>query len=653
MDTQFLSYFETELRHLREVCAEFASEFGTVAGGLDLSNDPRHLSRDPHVNMLLQGSAFLAARVHYKLDSEFPRFTQSLLEIVFPHFLCPVPSMAIAAFTPQYDDSSLATGFTIPKHTLLRGHLAKNERTACTFRTAHDLELWPVSLTDANYFTARELEQLNLPKEVTGRAALRLRFESTAGLSFNELVAEAPQGEKRMDRIVVHVRDDGKGPERGPGRIASTILQQVFSKTVAVVAQAGKGPDRNLEILPLSSVKRIGFEQAESLIPFDERSFNGFRLLREYFALPDRFLFFALTQLSDTLRRCKETMLDLVLVFSEEEALLEGIDPGTKDEPAIGLGRFCLYAVPCVNLFEREFDRVALSTRSHEYRVEPDKTLPNDYEVYSLTRVTGYGSQPDHRREFRPFFASFDQDSRSSGFFVSYREPRILSQRQKQFGQIPEYLGSETIISLVDPEEPPLGKDLRQLGFRGLCTNRSLPVTMARGLAETDFFPLEISGPFTKEIRCLTGPTKPIPAQRLDGTMWDLVNHLSLGYVSLGELGETKAAAALRVALGMYVDESRRQLRRQIQGLLSLRVSPTVRRVDSSGPITFARGVKLELEFDEEAFPGSSFFVLGMVLEEFFSRYVSINSFAETVISSHQKGIVVSWPPRAGTKQFI
>ena len=651
MDAKFLSYFETELQHLREVCAEFAGEYGEAAAGLDLSNDPRHLSRDPYVNMLLQGSAFLAARVHHKLDAEFPKFTQSLLEVVYPHFLCPTPAMAVASFKPQYDNPALAGGFSVKRYSLLRGHLAKGDRTACTFRTAYDLDLWPVQLKEAAYVNARNLEQLQLPAAVIGRAALRLRFESTAGLAFNQIGVEPAA--KRLDRLVFHVRDDGRGSERGPGRIASAILQQVFARTVAVVAKFTQDNQTMFEVLPLSCVRRVGFEPGESLLPFDERSFNGFRLFREYFAFPDRFLFFALSGLSDLLRKCQTNTLDIVLVFSEQEAKLEGIETGTRDQPVIGPDRFCLYTVPCVNLFEREFDRVAVSTMSHQYPVEPDRTSPNDYEVYSLTHVTGYGSLPEERREFRPFFSSFDQDAKGSGFFVAYREPREATNAQKQFGQVGDYFGSETIVSLADPDNPPLANELRQIGFRGLCTNRNLPVMMARGLAETDFFPLEISGPFTKEIRCLSGPTRPVGARRLDASMWDLIHHLSFGYLSLGELDETKAAAALRVALGMYVDESRRSQHRQIQGLLSLQVSPVVRRLEMSGPIAFARGVRIIVEFDDDAFPGSDVFLLGMVLDEFFSHYVSINSFSETVIASRQRGQIVNWPPRAGARQFI
>lgn len=654
MNDKFLSHFETELRHLREVCAEFAANNRKVASELDISDDPRHLSRDPYVNMLLQGTAFMAARVHHKLDSEFPKFTQSLLEVVCPQFLCPTPSMAIVKFLPEASNPALSKGFSIPRHTLLRGQLIKGERSACLFRTAHEVDLWPVALGEVAYFTSRNLEELGLPHEAVGKAALRIRLEANGGLQFSQIGGVPSDGGKLFDRLVLHVRDDGNGPERGPGRIASAIMRQIFARTSSMVMQWGKGTDREHRVLPRTSVKRVGFDHDEALLPIDERSFSGFRLIREYFALPDRFMFFAISNLAAFLRDCNATSVDLVLLFSEEEPWLEGNEVGSRDQKVIDRDRFCLYSTPCVNLFEREFDRVALTDRVNEYAVVPDKSLQNEFEVYSLSRVTGYGIRPEERREFMPFYSSYDHRStQSSGYFVTYREPRTPTEREKRFGEMPDYLGSEMNLSLVDPISPPWNDQLKQLGFRGLCTNRGLPSKMPRGLADTDFTPVDLSGPFSSEIRCLTGPTQPSGPTYSGTAMWDLIQHLSLNYLSMGDRSGPKAAAALRAALGMYVDERKRPLKRQIEGLLSLAVRPIVRLISSSGPMTFARGVEVRLDVDEDAFSGSSVFVLGMVLDEFFGRYVSMNSFVETVISSGEDNEIVRWAPRAGIQQLI
>src|SRR5881394_334087 len=180
MDERLLGYYNNELHHLREMAGEFAREFPKVAGRLALDKDAKEICPDPYVERLLEGFAFLAARVHLKLDAEFPRFTQSLLETVYPHFLSPIPSMAVVRFEPEESDAALAPGVVMPRGSLLRSVPGKGEKTSCVFQTAHPVRLLPVRVLEARYFT-RDLAQLNLPPQVAAKAAIRLRLQITAG----------------------------------------------------------------------------------------------------------------------------------------------------------------------------------------------------------------------------------------------------------------------------------------------------------------------------------------------------------------------------------------------------------------------------------------------------------------------------------------
>lgn len=446
------------------------------------------------------------------------------------------------------------------------------------------------------------------------------------------------------------MRDDGKGPERGPGRIASAILEQVLSKTCAVVAQHGSAHPRQSKTLSSTVVQRVGFLPQESLLPDESRSFSGFRLLREYFALPDRFFFFALGGLRQVFKTCPEDTLDLILVFSEENTHLEAGEMGSSNQSIAGVDRFCLNVTPVVNLFEREFDRATVSPGSHQYEVMPDRGAASDYEVYSVSKVTGYGTEPGDRREYLPLFAASSSDESLGPGYLLYRTPRRSSTEQSQSGRVSDYAGTETFISLGEPGHSPLDSPVRELGFRGLCTNGGLPQFMPRSIGGTDFIPVDLSGPFEPEIRCLTGPTVPADARLGDASLWELIRHLTINYLSLGEGGERKAAAALQAALEMYFDSRRSALKRQVDGLQCLSVSPVVSRIPIPGPIVFGRGVEVSLEFDDEAFSGSSVFLLGLVLSEFFNRYVSINSFAQTVIRTRQRGTVTRWKANIGTR---
>src|SRR5688572_18807568 len=131
MDPRLLQYYNLELQHLREMGAEFAEQFPKIAARLGMNGLE---VTDPYVERLLEGVGFLAARVHLKLDAEFPRFTQALLETVYPHYLAPTPSMLVAQCSPDPNDPNLATGFTVPRGSTMQGVMAGDDATACEFR---------------------------------------------------------------------------------------------------------------------------------------------------------------------------------------------------------------------------------------------------------------------------------------------------------------------------------------------------------------------------------------------------------------------------------------------------------------------------------------------------------------------------------------
>jgi type VI secretion system protein ImpG len=662
MTGDFLEIYETELRHLREVCGEFAARHSGAAERLDLSSDPGRLSRDPSVKLLLEGVAHLAARVHFKLEAEFPRFTQSLLEVVFPQYLCPTPSMVMAGFEPDYQDDTLAGGFVIRRESLLSTAPMGDRRTSCKFRTAHEVVLWPVRLEAAAYHTARSLGKLSLPPGVRAKAAFSFRLRSTAGLKFNQLGGKAEEGRRPFDRLVFHIRDDGQGFVRGPGRVASLIHETLFARGTQVILQFGEGAARQNRVLPARNLQQVGFRDDEALLPVDHRTFQGFRLLREYFAFPDRFLFFALAGIGEALSECHSDLLDAIIVLKEEDPRLEDSDAGDRDQRAVHRDRFVMYTTPAVNLFPKPLDRVTLSDRFSEYRLVADKAAPLDFEVFALDRVVGIGSRPDQRQEFRPFYRVRDTDQQVAGFYVVYREPRALTEREKRFGQAPGYLGCDTYLSLVDPAAAPFRAELKELELSSLCTNRHLATRMAKDGEGADLFPIDFSGPFKAGIRCLSGPTEPVASPCYGEVAWRLISHLSLNFLSLIDATQEDGATVLRDALSLYFDPRRRELKRQVEGLRWIRARPVMRRLrwDTAahsrapeGVAALARGLELSIEFDEDAFTESGFFLLGTVLEHFFARYVSLNSFTELRLIGSRRGEIIHWPPRVGRKHWV
>lgn len=636
MDERLVELYNVELRHLRETAAEFARDYPKIAGRLALDRDAKEACPDPYVERLLEGFAFLAARVHLKLDAEFPRFTQGLLETIYPDYLCPLPSMAIVKFEPEEQEGALAAGVVIKRGTMLRSQLGRGDRTACTFTTSQDVRLLPLAVAEARYFI-RDLAELNLPRDLGARAAFRLRLRKTVPNPFRDI---------RADPLMVHIR--------GADELPAQIYEQIFAHKLRLVIQSGVAGKQITTVLPADCIRRVGFSPDQALLPPTPHGFEGYRLVREYFAFPQRFLFFELTGFQEALARVSGDVVDLIIALEEVDTRLEG---------RVDKGCFDLFCVPAINLFEKLLDRVMISNQVSEFHVVPDRNRPLDFEIYQVVSMSGFGETPDQERRFLPFYRARDTDLEGNAFYTAQRVPRLFSDRERLSGRRSSYAGTDLFISIVDGDMAPCRTDLRQLGIRALCTNRHLPIQMLKGVGRSDFS-MEISAPVSA-IRIIQGPTTPLPSLVLAGQdpeqpqmtsgrfAWRLISHLSLNYLSLVDIGSESGAEGLREILKLYAPPNDRQTIKQIDGIRSIGYQPIVRRVEMPGPITFARGLEITLVFDEAAFEGQGVFVLGAVLEQFFARYVSLNSFTETVITTQQRKEIMRWPPQMGRRQIL
>jgi type VI secretion system protein ImpG len=276
-----------------------------------------------------------------------------------------------------------------------------------------------------------------------------------------------------------------------------------------------------------------------------------------------------------------------------------------------------------------------------------------DFEVHSVSNVEGFGDRQEPEQRFQPFYGGDERTwhSGNAAFYTVRREPRLLSSRQKLHGARSSYVGNEMFISLVDAADAPYSTQLRQIGMQLLCTNRDLPLQMPVGKSHTDFT-LDVGAP-VESIRCVAGPTKPRASVAVGETAWRLLSHLQLNYVSLLGDGHEDGAAALREMLTLYCDEFDSSARRQVEGIKAVSSQPIVRRIPVPGPITFGRGLEITLTCDDGAFEGTGAFLLGSVMQHFFARYVSVNSFTETVLRTLERNEVARWPARLGKRQIL
>jgi type VI secretion system protein ImpG len=627
MEPRLLRLYNQELQHLREMGAEFAREFPKVAARLGMDGTE---VADPYVERLLEGAAFLAARVQLKLDAEFPRFTQRLLEIVYPSYLAPTPSMAVVQLQPQLTEGNLARGFKVPRGAAMRSQLARGQDTTCEFRSAQEVTLWPLEVLAAEYFLhAPDLPIAQLPFARGVRGGLRVRLRVTAGLKAHEL---------EIDRLRFFLG--------GTDEIGFRLYELCAGCCAGALVIPPPRPAPWWQALGAHEISAAGFADDEALLPVPASGFAGHRLLAEYFAFPQRFLFIDIGGLRPAMQRHDGDEIEIVLLFSRADDALVG---------RVEAANVVLHCTPAINLFPKRLDRIHLTDGVHEYHAVADRARPMDYEIHDVTSVTGFGAGADSEQTFLPLYGlRRDDDPERTAYFTVRRELRLMSARQRRQGARSSYLGSEAFVAIVDPAEAPFSSDLRQLSLTAQCTNRDLPVLVAFGWGSTDFV-LDAAAPLAA-IRLIKGPSRPLSPLADGALTWRIISQLSLNYLALIE-GRTErgddAATVLREMLSLYARSGDASALRQIEGLRHILARPVVRRLPLAGPIAFGRGVQVEVEVDELAFEGASAYLFGAVLGRFLARHVSLNSFVELALRSPQRGEIARWRPQCGTRPTL
>lgn len=613
VDPRLLRHYNDELIYLRRRAAEFAAEHPQVAGrlGIDAPTDP-----DPHVERLLEGVAFLAARVQLKLDDRFPAFSQHLLDALYPHYLAPTPSMSVVAFEPVEGDEALAAGILHPRGAAFEAWLDGDRHARTGWRTGMDVTLWPVRVAAAEYLPTRAAVAA-AAGEALGAAGLRIRLAATG---------PAPLSALTLDRLPVFL-DGGQD-------VPNFLFQQLLSDGVAVrVVLAGGG--RRTAAGP---VVQLGLDAEQALLPGDARGFRGYRLLAEYFAMPDKFRFVEFTGLRAGLAHA-DREVDLVVAFDRMVPALGG---------AVAADMVRLYATPAVNLFERRFDRVPLDRRREEHLVLPDRTAPADFEMYRLDQVTGYARGRSEGVAATPLYARGVRRGQQPLHYTLHRRPRRLGEAETQRRRESDYVGTECWISLASPDQPMLARSLEEVGVRGLVTNRALATRLRPGASNLRLALTEAVG--TKGLRILRGPTRPQPPLGLGDAAWRVVSHLAPGQAGLA--APDGSPDLLIDHLSLYLRDETPALRREIQGITGVTADTVTRRAGGQARLAFQRGQQLTLHLASAAFAAGSAYLFSSVVARFLAEFATVNSFAECAVRTDD-GLAWGWGPCPGQRPTI
>ncbi len=597
MTDRLLPLYDAELGHLRRMAAEFADAHPKIAGRLRLSADAID---DPHVSRLLEGFAFIAARVRQKLDDEFPELTDAMLGGLYPHLLAPFPSCTVVEFTlPQGSDDL----FTVARGTRLQMEAVDGE--ACQYRTTQVAELWPVTIARAE-LSGRPL-----------RAPLARRFENALATLRIVLETPVPGGFTHLglDRLRFYLR--------APAPVGPALLQLLCCNLLGVTA-ADHPEDAAAVVLPPGAVTQAGFDAESALLPHTARTQPGYRLLTEFFGFPAKFLFVDVAGLAGKTLRDAGSRLEL---FFYLDRLPQGL------ERQVTADSFALGCAPAINLFAQRAEPLTVTHETPDYLVLPDARRHATREVHSVDRVTLAvpGLEPV---EALPFWASHHapDPEHQRLFYATAR--RRLGERDDS---------TDVTLSLVDNELSPATRGDGVLTVETTCMNRDLParlpyggvhpvVTLADGAAEL------------LTVRCLLPPTPTLRAAPAGRSGWRLVSHLSLNHLSLSG---PDGADALREILRLHDVRDVPETRAVLEAVRSVSSRRATARLAGSG--TPCRGLDVELGLDGRLIDSGTGYLFAAVLDRFMGLYASINAFSRLSVQMHGRGeLSYRWPARAG-----
>lgn len=583
--------FRDELEFLRLQGKEFAKNNPSLTHLLSEE------ASDPDVERLLEGFAFLSARLRHKIEDDFPELTHSILNLLWPDYLRPFPSTTIMQFLPVPKSIT-------KKHVLEKGMLMRSrpvDGTPCQFTTVHDLSVYPLEISSIK------------PSHSKQKSVLKMDLKTMGGLPLNSI---------DCDHLPVHLS--------GSDFNASTLYLWVTHYLDYILVSI----DGQTRQLNSQHIETPGFLPEESLLHHHKNTFDGYRILQEFLIFPRRFYFFDLVNLLSIWGSSESDQVSFEFHFTRP--LPTGINVYDED--------FALHCVPAVNLFQHDADPIMLDGKLTDYPLRPSGNHDGHYEVFSIDKVSGWSDfnsgESDMLREYSPF-ESFQHEVESAA------NRKALYYRNKVRSSLSRN-GTEQSISFIRSDESNfIPTDSREaISIQMTCTNRNLP----EGLAVGDVcIPTEFTPSFV-EFSNITRPTASLYPVLDGGLHWQLISNLSLNYLSLLDVD------SLRTIINAYdfrahVDiQSERASQSRALAIKSINTRPIDILLEGL-PI---RGLQSTMEIDQEKFLSEGqLYLFGTVLSHFFALYSSINSFHKLEVINTSNNEKYTWKLQNGRQPVI
>ncbi|WP_159838666.1 type VI secretion system baseplate subunit TssF, partial [Burkholderia sp. 8Y] len=624
MDPKLLDAYNQQLLFMRESMGEFAQLRPKIAQRLGLQAGE---VADPYVERLIESFCLTAARMQLKVDAEFPRFTQRLLEVIYPNYVAPTPSMTVVRVYPSRTEGNLAAGFHLPRGTLFNARAPDGERTACQFRSGSPLTLYPIEIKDARLTGIPPIPSLDryVPPDRRVRGALRLTLRTTNETAIADL--------KNLDRLPVCLAGDD--------HVASHLFELLHASNIAtLVGEPGQFADAGQRPAVVSDqpVAHHGLGVDEGLLPLIWSKFHGHNLLHQFFAFPSQFYFFTLTGLQAGFKRVSGREVEIIVLLDRSTDRLAHL---------VDASQFALFCTPAINLVPKRTDQIELDHGATTFRLEPTKLEPLDYEVFAVEGVSGQKSKQSTELPFQPLFHRLNNDEGNAGrYFSTRRERRLPSDTTRRYGTRTPYIGTDMFVSLVDQHEAPYREPIRYLSVDAWVTNRDLPLLIAcNGVDDLE------SGDEDSiaSIGLIRPPSAPRPPYAEGEKAWRLLRQLNFAYLPFSDMDHREGGQGLREMLRLFLSNEDVEQQRQVEALVGVKTQPIHDMLppdERNGPIVFGRGIECVLTVDESGFAGVSPYLFGLILDHYLARQVSSHSFTQTELRSVQRGVIARWPVR-------
>ncbi|MGL6161254.1 type VI secretion system baseplate subunit TssF [Microbulbifer sp.] len=609
MSEKLIDLYERELAFIQQTASEFTKIHPAAASRLQLDTDTVD---DPLVGRLLSGFAYMNARVQQKLSDDFPELTDAMLETLYPHYLRPIPSCAIVQFEPEPDLDAITR---VDADTLLETDSFNGQ--TCRFTSRYPVDICPFQVVSASLmprpFIAPGCNDIQ-----GANAILKLSLKTLSqDLSFSEI----QPGKLRFFL-------------RGQPSHVYALYDLLLSRCVKLVVASGETDPKPTFMGP-DAIQQVGLEPDQGLLPYPDTAFVGYRLLTEYFAFPEKFLFIDICDLQGAIKDGYGDTLNLYFYLSENHDELE---------KQIAASMFALGCTPVVNLFPQTADPIPLSHTEYSYHVVPDARRSDGLEVYSIDAV-GATDGSGKTTPYRPFYGiqHSRHHARQSAFWYVRRRDVVEGEHRNE-------QATELDICLVDLDFNPHRISDQTLDLKLTCCNRNLPKKLPSGNSQPYLEVVDGDAPASR-ISSVISPTATLRPPHRERGYWRLISHLNLNHLSLSGPG---GCDALKEILRLYDFRDSASTRNLIESLLKVNTRPITAPIQIDQSVVLCRGTEVEIELDSMMLSGTSPLLFASIIERFLGLYCSLNSFTRLIATlSGRDGELKRWPPRAGDKALL